>query len=147
MNPRTLCACQSVAFMISVRVGGTLRSADHGQDFRALAFGVRRGSLSGFALAGLAGFWLLLGRGRLGLGTFSIFWPVGASFFRVARFFEEACFGASRASCYATLAAVLAFALVMLVCVSFVRACWRMAIHHSGPLKRARQKATRSAII
>src|ERR1041385_1163097 len=55
----------------------------------------------------------------LALPPLAFFWPMGASFFRVARFFEEACSGATVAPCSATFAAVLASALVILFSVSF----------------------------
>src|SRR5216110_981881 len=55
------------------------------------------------------------GAAALGLPPLAIFWPLGAPFFGAEPFFEEAFSGATVAPCSATVATVLASALVMLV--------------------------------
>src|SRR5882724_6677724 len=119
MNPRTLCACQSVAFIISVRV------APLGRLIMARIFAPLLSARGLVALAALPlpAFLLLLADFLVTAGLvfplLAFFWPVGAPVFWVARFFEEACSGATVAPCSATLASVLASALVMLVFPSF----------------------------
>src|SRR5205814_2265604 len=102
MNPRTLCACQSVAFMISVRV------APFGRLIIARIFAPLLSARGVVAFAGLrlAAFLLALAdflvAAALVLPPLAFFWPLGAFFFRVACFFEEACSGATVAPCSAT---------------------------------------------
>src|SRR5437762_6300360 len=126
MNPRTLCACQSVAFMISVRV------APLGRLIMARIFAPLLSARGVLALAALRlpAFLLVLadflGGVGLALPPLAFFWPLGAPVFRVACFFEEACSGATVAPCSATFAAVLASALVILVSpYPFLRLVWR----------------------
>src|SRR4051794_11697604 len=108
MKPRTLCACQSVAFMISVRVAplGRLIMA------RILAPLLSDRGVVALAALRLAAFLPLLAdflvAAGLVLPPLAFFWPVGAPVFRVACFFEAAFSGATVAPCSATLAAVLA---------------------------------------
>src|SRR5262245_55590249 len=102
-KPRTLWACQSVAFIISPRV------APLGRPIRARIFAPllsARGVLAFFA-AGLADFLPTASffGAFLALGPFAVFWPLGAPFFAVACLFEAAVSGATVAPCSATAAA------------------------------------------
>ena len=88
-KPRTLWACQSVAFMISAKL------APLGRPIRARIFAPLlsgRGVLASLAGAGLAAFLPVLasflGAGLV-LPPLVAFWPLGAPFFWVAPFFEE----------------------------------------------------------
>src|ERR1035438_7921820 len=114
-NPRTVCFCHLVAFMISARVAPLAR-AIISSTFAPLLSGRGPVALARGALAVLASFLGLVGL-ALPLATF---WPVGAPFFWVAAFFEESVSGAPGAPCAATVAAlslVLAFAFFILVLV------------------------------
>src|SRR5687768_14402614 len=106
MKPRTLWACQSVAFMISVRVAPLARPIIS-RIFAPLLSA--RGALA-FLAAGLSAFLTALapffGAAGLVLAPLAVFWRLGAAFFRVAPFFEGAFSGAPWAPCSATLAAV-----------------------------------------
>ena len=122
MNPRTLWACQSVAFMISARVAPFAR-AIISRIFAPLL------SARGAVALGLAAFLLALasffGAAALGLAPLAVFWPLGAPFFRVAAFFEAAFAGATGAPCSATAAALsLVSAFVMLFLVILFCACF-----------------------
>src|SRR5215472_16964888 len=103
-KPRTLWACQSVAFMISARLAPLGRPIS-ARIFAPLLSG--RGALASLA-AGLAAFLLGLasffGVAALVLAPLAVFWPLGASFFWLAPFFEEAVSGATGAPCSATAA-------------------------------------------
>src|SRR5262249_5052717 len=98
-NPRTLCACQSVAFMISVRV------APLGRPIKSRIFAPLlppRGEL-----ASLTGFARLLTAlasclGACFLEPFMVPWPLDEPFFELASFFEAALSGATGAPCSAT---------------------------------------------
>src|SRR5216684_8731525 len=104
MKPRTLCACQSVAFMISARVAPLARPIISrifapllsGRGVLAfLAVGLVRSGLATF-LRALAPFF---GAAALALPPLAVFWPLGAPCLWVARFFEEAFSGATCAPC------------------------------------------------
>jgi hypothetical protein len=73
---------------------------------------------------------LALGRAGAALGfPFAFFWPLGAPFFGLASFFEEAFSGATWAPCAATAAGcsvLLASTSVMVVCGPF----WRFVSAH-----------------
>src|SRR5579862_1379575 len=141
MNPRTLCACQSVAFMISARV------APLGRWISARIFAPllsARGALA-FLAAGLAVFLpalsAFLGAAALVLPVFpplAAVRPLGAPFFLVAAFFDGAVSGATCAVCAATAAVLSAVVVSMLVMrVLFLSVQWlalvsRMTIHRSG---------------
>src|SRR5713226_8030446 len=96
MKPRTLCACQSVAFMISARVAPLARPI-MSMIFAPLLSG--RGALASFVRAGLAAFLPALasffGVVALVLATLAGFSPLGAPFFWLAPFFEVAVSGAT----------------------------------------------------
>ena len=82
-----------------------LRPPDQFQDLRALALGARR---AGFL--GVGGFGLLASLGfvfaeALAFPPLAAFWPLGAPFFGLAPFFEEAFSGATCARCSPTVAA------------------------------------------
>lgn len=82
----------------------------------AFGFGAFLGALAAF-LAGVA-FLGLAVLGALGLPPLAIFWRLGAPFFALAAFFEEAFSGATVAPCSATAAAVsvvAAFSVVIFV--------------------------------
>ena len=111
------CVCQSVAFTISARV------APLGRPISSRIFAPllsARGVLASLAWAGfglLAGLGFLLRRG-LGFAPWRLSWPLGAPFFWLAPFFEEAFSGATCAPCSATVAAfsvIVASAFVMVV--------------------------------
>src|SRR5229473_2786965 len=116
MKPRTLCACQSVAFMISARVAPLARP------IISMIFGPllsARGALVFFAGAALAAFFAALasffGAPVVVLAPLAVFWPLGVPFFWLAAFFEAAFSGAPGAPCSATAAALsVASALVIL---------------------------------
>src|SRR6476469_3176620 len=103
-KPRTLCACQSVAFWISASV------APLGRPIRARILAPllsARCVLDSVARAGLAAFLPALASffgAVLGLPPLAVFWPLGAPFFGLASFFEEAFSGATFAPCSATMA-------------------------------------------
>src|SRR5262249_11855597 len=114
-NPRTLWACQSVAFMISARL------APFGRPISSRIFAPllsARGVLAlPVGLAFLPGLGSFFAQG-LALPPLRAFLPLGAPFFWLAPFFEEALSGATVASCAATAAAVfvvLASTFVMVV--------------------------------
>src|SRR5450631_716277 len=115
-KPRTLCACQSVAFMISASVAPLARPIIS-RIFAPLLSA--RGVLASLALAGLAALFPALAPfGEAVALPFPAFWPLGAPFFWLAPFFEEAFFGATCAPCSATVAAfsvTVASAFVMVV--------------------------------
>src|SRR5713101_8231990 len=92
MKPRTLWACQSVAFMISARVAPLARPIIS-MIFAPLLSA--RGALVFFAGTGLP---------ALVLAPLAVFWPLGAPFFWLAPFFEEVFSGATWAPCSATAA-------------------------------------------
>ena len=112
MNPRTLWACQEVASRISVRVAPLARCSNARTEAvllpsrtpAAFSFGPFLGALAAF-WAGVA-FLGLAVLGALGLPPLAIFWRLGAPFFALAAFFEEAFSGATVAPCSATAAAV-----------------------------------------
>src|SRR5258708_3612479 len=115
-KPRIECFCQSVAFIISARV------APLGRPIRARIFAPllsARGVLASLACAGLAFLPTLAFFGvAFVLLPLAAFWPLGAPFFWVALFFEEAFSGATCAPCSATVAAfsvILASAFVMVM--------------------------------
>src|SRR6266851_4755814 len=105
MKPRTLCACQSVAFMISARVAPLARPI-MSMIFAPLLSA--RGALVFFAGAGLAAFFAALaaffGAAALVLAPLAAVWPLGAPFFGLAPFFEGANSRATCAPCSATAA-------------------------------------------
>src|SRR6266851_8443455 len=96
MKPRTLCACQSVAFMISARVAPLARPI-MSMIFAPLLSA--RGALVFFAGTGLAAF-----LPALVLAPLAVFWPLGAPFFWLAPFFDGAFSGATWGPCSATAA-------------------------------------------
>src|SRR5689334_4935516 len=100
MNPRTLWACQSVAFMISARVAPFAR-AIMSRIFAPLLSA--RGAVALAARSGLAAFLLVLAS-FLGAAALALFLALGAPFFRLAPFFEGAFSGAVCAPCSATTA-------------------------------------------
>src|SRR6266849_11010445 len=119
MKPRTLWACQSVAFMISARVAPLARPI-MSMIFAPLLSA--RGALAFSAGAGLAGFLPALasffGAAAFALAPLAAVWPLGAPFFWLAPFFEGAFSGATCAPCSATVAAfsvIVASAFVMVV--------------------------------
>src|SRR5881396_515890 len=113
-KPRTLWACQSVAFMISVRVAPLDRPISS-RIFAPLLSGRGVLALAGRGLvAFLPALACFFGAVALVL-PLAVFRPLGAPFFWLVPFFEEAFSGATVAPCSATLAAVLASALVMVV--------------------------------
>src|SRR5215472_16544677 len=102
-KPRTLWACQSVAFMISARVAPLARSISE-RIFAPLlsarvVVALAASRLADFlpALASFFGFVFAL---------LAVFWPLGTPFLWLPCFFEEAFSGATCAPCSATLAAV-----------------------------------------
>src|SRR5215471_121726 len=105
-NPRTLWACQFVAFMISARVAPCGRRISS-RIFAPLLSG--RGALASLA-ANLAVFLPVLASffGATGcvLPPFAVFWPLGAPFFWLVPFFDDVVSGATGAPCSATVAAV-----------------------------------------
>jgi hypothetical protein len=113
MKPRTLCACQPVAFMISARLAPLARPIIS-RIFAPLLSA--RGALVFFADAGLAPFF---GAAALALPPLAVFWPLGAPFFWLAPFLEEAFSGATCAPGSVTAAALsgLVSVLVMVVLV------------------------------
>ena len=105
MKPRTLWACQPVAFIISARVAPLARPIIS-RIFAPLLSA--RGALAFFAAAGLVAFLATLasffGAAALVLAPLAAFSPLGAPFFWLAAFFEEAFSGATCAPCSATAA-------------------------------------------
>ena len=111
MKPRTLCACQDVASIISASVAPLARW------IKARTVAVLLPSLTppafGFAafLGALAAclaevaFLGLAAAAALGLPPLALFWPLGAPFLGLAPFFGEAFSGATFAPCAATSAA------------------------------------------
>ena len=93
MKPRTLCACQSVAFMISARV------APLGRPIISMIFAPllsARGELVLFAAAGLAAFFALasfFGAGAFVLARLAAVGPLGALFGNGDGFGGCGCFG------------------------------------------------------
>src|SRR5215468_5648160 len=85
-NPRTLCACQSVAFMISARV------APLGRPISSRIFAPllsARGALASFSAAGLPTFFTVLPDFLpADLAALACFLDLAASFFGFAPFFE-----------------------------------------------------------
>src|SRR5215510_15317792 len=85
-KPRTLCACQSVAFMISARV------APLGRPISSRIFAPllsARGALASFSAADFPAFFAgLAGVFVAGLADFALFLAVGAFFLVLAPFFE-----------------------------------------------------------
>src|SRR5713226_1223474 len=100
MKPRTLWACQSVAFMISARVAPLARPIIS-RIFAPLLSA--RGAVA--LLAGAA--FLPAFAAFLGAAALAVFRPLGAPFFRVAPFFGEVFSGATCAPRSETVAAVL----------------------------------------
>src|SRR5215813_9253721 len=135
-NPRTLCACQSVAFMISARVAPLGRPINS----RILApLLSARGALGSLSAADFPAFFAgLAGVFVAGLADFKLFLALGAFFFVLAYFFEALLVDAIGAPCSATTAAVLvvvvASAFVMMLILS--AADPRMTIHPSGAAER-----------
>src|ERR1039458_8873666 len=123
MNPRTLCACQPVAFMILLRVAppGRFRRS------RTLAVLLPSRAPLAFGVAALAAFlagatFLGLAAAALGFPPLALFWLLGAPFLVLAPFFEVPFPGATCAPCAATAAegAVLAaVSVVIFVLFSF----------------------------
>src|SRR5437868_8104051 len=103
-NPRTLWACQSVAFWISARL------APLGRPISARIFAPllsARGVLASLAGVGFAAFLPTLAPffgAALALVPLAAFWPLGAPFFWLAPFFEGAFSGATGVLCSATVA-------------------------------------------
>src|SRR5579871_169743 len=97
-KPRTLWACQSVAFMISASVAPFARPIIS-RIFAPLLSA--RGVLAFFAVVGLLAFLAAF----FGAAALADFLALGASFFWLAPFFEEAFSGATWAPCSATVAA------------------------------------------
>src|ERR1017187_2725480 len=100
-NPRTVCFCHLVAFMISARVAPLAR-AIISSTFAPLLSGRGPVALARGALGVLASFLCVPAVAF----RVAAFWPVGAPFFWVAAFFEAAFSGATVAPCAATVAAV-----------------------------------------
>src|SRR5215467_15508961 len=103
-NPRTLCACHSVAFMISARV------APLGRPISSRIFAPllsARGALGSLSAADFAAFFAgLAGVSVAGLADFALFLALGAFFFVLAPFFKALLVDAIGAPCSATAAAV-----------------------------------------
>src|SRR5579872_30297 len=120
MNPRTLCACHSVAFIISARVAPLARPIIS-RIFAPLLSGrgvvvlAARSGLSAFLLA-LAAFFCAV---ALVLAPLAVLWPWGAPFSRLAPFFDRALSGATCAPCSATVA-VFAAALASVFVILFL---------------------------
>ena len=144
MNPRTVCFCQPIVFMISVRVAPFLRWSM--ETTWAVLVPSRGPSALGFAdflgdLAALLAWVAFLGLaagGALGLPPLAALWPLGAPSLGLAPFFEEGFCGATVAPCAATAAEVMvlvsvvaAFSVVIFVC-SPSAGLPRQDIHHSG---------------
>src|ERR1051325_8489405 len=107
MNPRTVCACQPVASMISASVAPFARC------IIAIisAFLLLRASVARFCVPARRALPALLGS-----AAFALFLALGAPFVLVASLFEGAFSGATCAPCSATVAALsLASAFVMLI--------------------------------
>src|ERR1700674_1606400 len=120
MKPRTLWACQSVAFMISARVAPLARPiisrifAPLLSARGALAFLERAVDLPAFAA--------FFGAAALVCPAFAVFWPLGAPFFRVAPFLGEVLSGATCAARSATVAA-LSFVSAFVICFLLILFC------------------------
>ena len=87
-NPRTLCACQSVAFL-DLGQARPFRPPDRFQYPCALALGGVLASLAGAGLDFLPALASFFGKAALAL-RLALFLPLGAPFFWVAPFFGEA---------------------------------------------------------
>src|SRR6266853_937520 len=138
MKPRTLWACQSVAFMISARVAPLARPIIS-RIFAPLLSA--RGALALLAgavdlAAFLPAFAAFFGEAALALARLAVFWPLGAPFFRMAAFFERVFSGATCAPPSATVAAVLVSSVFMLVLFPLLRLLLRITIHRSGAWER-----------
>src|SRR5215471_9154140 len=130
-KPRTLWACQDVAFMISARVAPLGRPINS----RILApLLSARGALDSLSATVFAAFFAVLAVFfGAGLPDFAPFLALGTCFLGLVPFFEEALAGATVRPCSATAAAfsvVVASAFVMVFILS--AADPRMTIHHSG---------------
>src|SRR5687768_13465489 len=121
MKPRMLCACQSAAFIISASVAPLARPIISRISVVLLSARGLRGS---FTPTGLAAFFAALAvffeAEVLGLPPLAARWPLGAPFFLLAPFFEEAFSGATCAPCAATVAA---FSVLVSVFVMFILFC------------------------
>ena len=82
---------------------------------------------------------------RLGLAPLAPFWPLGAFFFRLAVFVEEACSGASCAPCAATVAAVSVVSVLVMLRVPF-RASFAHDNSSLGLPGKASEMLTNSAL-
>src|ERR1035441_2699310 len=116
MNPRTLCDCQPVAFMIWLRVA----PPDRFSRSRTLAVLVpsRTPSAFGFAAFLARAAFFGLAAAALGFPPLALFWLLGAPFLVLAPFFEVPFPGATCAPCAATAAEVsvlAAFSVVIFV--------------------------------
>src|SRR5277367_2977957 len=117
MNPRTLCACQSVAFMISASVAPLARaiiSRIFAPLLSARGAAALRSGLAAFLPAFAPALVAFFGAGPLPLpprlAWVAAFLALGAPFFWLAAFFAGAFSGATCAPCAAT-AAVLSVVL------------------------------------
>src|SRR5277367_3518134 len=117
MNPRTLCACHSVAFIISARVAPLARAIISRIFAPLLSARGAAAFLLAFApvVAAFFGADLALAPG---LAPLAVFLALGAPFFWLAAFFTGAFSGATCALCPAT-AAALSVVLVsaVVICV------------------------------
>lgn len=154
IKPRTLCACQLAAFMISARVAplgrriisrifAPLLSARGGAFLAALALRSAPAAL----LPGLAAFFGAAALVLLVLLPFAVFRPVGAPFFWVAFFFEGAFSDATCAPSGATAGGgrrswILWYSWVLFLSVQSFALASRMTIDRSGwPGKQAKSTA------
>src|SRR5215471_20668504 len=113
MNPRTLCACQFVTFMISPRVAPLARPINS-RIFAPLLLARGAAALrSDLALD-------LLVTSFFGAATLAFFLVLGASFLWPAPFFEEALSGATAAPCSATVAAMPVVFVFVMFCLPFL---------------------------
>src|ERR1035438_10199612 len=109
MNPRTECACQAVAFMISPSVAPLARaimSRIFAPLLSARGAEALRSDLAACLLAFADALAAFLGVPALVLPPLAVFLALGAPFFWLAAFFEGAFSGATFASCAATAAAL-----------------------------------------
>src|ERR1700722_7236353 len=105
MKPRTLCACQSVAFMISARVAPLARpiiSRIFAPLLSARGALALRSGLAAFLLAVTPGLTDFFGGAALVLPALAVFLALSAPFFRLAAFLAGALAGATCAPCAAT---------------------------------------------
>src|SRR6202789_2040521 len=136
MKPLTLWACQSVSCMISARVAPLARaimSRIFAPLLSARGAADLRSGLAAF-FAALAAFF---GAAALALAPLAVCWPLGAPFFWVAAFFDDAFSGATGAPCSATAAACVVsvawlFFMVIIPFGSIACASLRTTIHHSS---------------